>query len=49
MKVADLLPTDVMRLVYAPWKETSHIYLSLEKHVDGGKLTIRDTIHQFIA
>ena len=41
-KVSDLLPTDVLRIVYMPWKETSQVYLSLDKHVAGGKLTVTD-------
>ena len=27
MKVSDLLPTDVLRIVYMPWKETSQVGL----------------------
>ncbi len=44
MKVADLLPTDVLRIVYGPFKETSQTYLNLEGIADpaAGKLAIAD-------
>ena len=40
VKVSEILPEDVLRIVDQAWKETSAIYLQLEKFIQNGKLVL---------